>query len=186
MPTPELVFAILLLLLTPGPTNTLVMLAAAEQGLRGSLRLLPVELAAYLITVVPMTLIAHAASDELAALRPAIAIVAGLWVLWLAVRLWTANVQAGEQMLVTPARLFVTTLLNPKALIFGLVLLPSAAPAQGFALFAVLVIGVALVWACIGCRLPDVAANGLSLMRRAAACWLAVLSLGLLAKGFGA
>lgn len=186
MPAPELALAILLLLLTPGPTNTLVMLAGGERGLRATLPLIPVELLAYLATVVPLTLIAHAASEGLAALRPVIAIVAGLWVLSLAFRLWTAPAKGTGQVLVTPARLFLTTLLNPKALIFGLVLLPSAAPAAGFALFSVLVVAVALFWACIGCRLPDFAANGLSLMRRAAACWLAVLSLGLLAKGFGA
>ena len=172
MPAPELALAILLLLLTPGPTNTLMMLSAAERGMPASLRLIPVELAAYLSTVVP--------------LRPAVAILAGLWVLSLAVRLWNPPKRGAGEALVTPARLFVTTLLNPKALIFGLVLLPSAAPAQGFAVFSALVVVVALIWAGIGHRLPDVPANGLTLMRRAAACWLAVLSLGLLAKGFGA
>src|SRR5574343_431988 len=186
MPAPELALAILLLLLTPGPTNTLMMLSAAERGMSASLRLIPVELAAYLSTVVPLALFSHAAAAQMAALRPAVAILAGLWVLSLAVRLWNPPKRGAGETSVTPARLFVTTLLNPKALIFGLVLLPSAAPVQGFAVFSALVVVVALVWAGIGYRLPDVAANGLTLMRRGAACWHAVLSIGLLAKGFGA
>lgn len=186
MPTADIAIAILLLLLTPGPTNTLMMLSGADRGFRASLRLIPVELLAYLCTVGPLTLLAHAASPWLETLRPAIAIVAGLWVLSLALRLWTAAPQQGDRPLVTASRLFVTTLLNPKALIFGLVLLPAAAPAEGFALFAALVVIVALAWIWLGQRLPAAAGTGLALMRRAAACWLAVLSLGLLAKGFGA
>lgn len=186
MMPPDIALSILLLLLTPGPTNTLMMLSGADRGLRASIRLIPVELAAYLCTVVPLTLLAHAASPMLAAMRPAIAIVAGLWVLWLALRLWTAAPTQGNAPFVSASRLFVTTLLNPKALIFGLVLLPATAPMQGLALFAALVVVVALVWIAIGQRLPLAAGSGLGLMRRAAACWLAVLSLGLLAKGFGA
>ncbi|MBC2835484.1 hypothetical protein [Paragemmobacter straminiformis] len=186
MPTPEIALAILLLLLTPGPTNTLMMLSGADRGLRASLPLIPVELAAYLCTVVPLTLLAHAASPWLGALRPAIAIIAGLWVLSLAIRLWHVSPHQGDRPLVSPARVFVTTLLNPKALIFGLVLLPATAPAQGFALFTALVVLVAVAWVWIGQRLPSAAGTGLALMRRAAACWLGLLSLGLLAKGFGA
>ena len=37
----ELAIAVLLLLLTPGPTNTLILLAGAERGLGGAARLIP-------------------------------------------------------------------------------------------------------------------------------------------------
>ncbi len=45
----ELVLALLVLLLTPGPTNTLMALAGAERGWTRALRLIPAELAGYLL-----------------------------------------------------------------------------------------------------------------------------------------
>ena len=53
MPNGFFVFAILALLLTPGPTNTLLTVGAAARGWRASLPLLFGELAGYLVVVVP-------------------------------------------------------------------------------------------------------------------------------------
>jgi threonine/homoserine/homoserine lactone efflux protein len=50
----ELTVAVLVLLLTPGPTNSLMLLAGAERGLTGALRLIPAEVAGYLLTVLPL------------------------------------------------------------------------------------------------------------------------------------
>lgn len=182
----ELCLAILVLLVTPGPTNTLLFLAGTERGWRGTLRLIPAEVAGYLVTVIPLTLIGATLLASAPALRPAIALAAGLWVAWLALKLWQPEQSGTTAAKVTARMVFFTTLLNPKALIFGLVLLPATAPAQGFALFTALVVLVAVAWVWIGQRLPSAAGTGLALMRRAAACWLGLLSLGLLAKGFGA
>lgn len=190
MPTAELALAILALLLTPGPTNTLMLLSGADRGLRASLPLVPVELAAYLCAVTPLVVLAQAAAPQMAALRPAIALVAGLWVLTLALRLWRKPAQTDggrDASLVTPHRIFITTLLNPKALIIGLVLLPGSALLPGLASFAALVVAVAILWIALGMRLPRAQGAGLpDLVRRAAACWLAVLSMGILANGFTA
>lgn len=188
MPTTTLLLALLGLLLTPGPTNTLMLLSGAERGFRATLRLIPVELAAYISTVTPLLLLASVAAPQLAALRPAIAVAAGVWVLMLALHLWRRPADGPEgQPIVTPRRLFVTTLLNPKALIFGLVLLPATPPVAGLASFAVLVVAVALLWAGLGAGLPRARSNGLPLaLRRAAACWLALVSLGIFANGFSA
>ena len=51
----ELAFALLALLATPGPTNTLLALAGAQR-VRRPLMLPLVELAAYLATVVPLSI----------------------------------------------------------------------------------------------------------------------------------
>ena len=181
----ELAFACLALLLTPGPTNTLILLSAADRGFSATLRLVPVELLAYLCTIVPLLLLAQAAAPHIATLRPLIAAVAGLWVLFLALRLWRGPAQTADRPLVNAHNLFLTTLLNPKALIFGLVLLPETDMSLGIPLFSALVVLVALVWAALGCRLPHVRGNGPALfLRRAAACWLGLLSIGLFANGF--
>lgn len=51
------------------------------------------------------------------------------YLLWLAVRLWQ---RGGDTLargaLVTPGQVFVTTLLNPKALVFALGIVPFGAP----------------------------------------------------------
>lgn len=187
MQTTTLLIALLGLLLTPGPTNTLMLLSGADRGLRATIRLIPVELAAYFCTVVPLLLLARCAAPQIEAWRPAIAVAAGLWVLTLALTLWRSPAATRGAPLVTAQSVFVTTLLNPKALIFGLVLLPGTPPATGLALFALLIVGAAFLWATLGAGLPR--AKGTSLpfaLRRVAACWLALVSLGIVANGFTA
>lgn len=190
MPTPELGLAILVLLLTPGPTNTLMLLSGADRGFAATLRLIPLELCAYLCTVIPLVLLAQGAAPFLDTLRPAIATLAGAWVLLLAMRLWRSPVRSVDSPLVTGRQVATTTLLNPKALIFGLVLLPDANPVAGLALFSSLVVLAAVFWTALGshsplCRTPQRQGTGLPVgLRRAAACWLALLSIGIVVKGF--
>ena len=68
----ELALAVLLLLLTPGPTNSLMLVAGAERGWSGALRLIPAELAGYFLTVLPLTLAGAALLDGADALRSAV------------------------------------------------------------------------------------------------------------------
>lgn len=190
----ELCLAILVLLVTPGPTNTLLFLAGSERGWRGALRLIPAELLGYLATVLPLTLIGAALLQSHPEARPAIALLAGVWVAWLALKLWQPGRNSPATPPVSPhitARMvFVTTLLNPKALIFGLVLLPS--PDQlplNFAIFSTQVTVVAAAWASFGAGLTAASPQNprtLPLIRRIASVWLGVVSLTLIAKSLGA
>lgn len=188
----ELALAIFALLLTPGPTNTLLFLAGSERGLAGAARLIPVELSGYLATVIPLTWIGSEVLQAWPGLRPAIAMLAGLWVAWLAVRLWhLPRPGTAAHRHVTAADVFVTTLLNPKALIFGLVLLPAATLAQvaaNIGQFALQVTVVALLWAAGGAAVARQAGSGrgVVILRRAASVWLGIVSAGLLARGLGA
>ena len=52
----EFAIALFVLLLTPGPTNTLIALAGAERGWLGALRLTPVEAAAYALVTLPLAI----------------------------------------------------------------------------------------------------------------------------------
>lgn len=178
-----LLFALLALLLTPGPTNTLLAVAGTERGWRGALWLIPYELAAYLAVTLPLVLGGAVILPLLPMLKPLITAAAALWVLVLAVRLWRLP-KPGAAVQTSGQQVFVTTLLNPKALIIGLVLLPGAPLLPRVLLFALLVIGVAALWAAIGACLsggPDCPANRAApLIRRSAAVWLGALSVGLL------
>ena len=57
MSTLTFLFAVLALLLAPGPTNTLIGLAGAQHGLHRVARLIPAELAGYLTAIVPVALL---------------------------------------------------------------------------------------------------------------------------------
>jgi threonine/homoserine/homoserine lactone efflux protein len=191
MMTPiELALACLALLMTPGPTNSLVLLAGAERGLAGAARLIPVELAGYLTTVVPLTLVGQSVLAAYPDLQLTVALLAAVWVAVLAVRLWRVRPEEGRALSVRPGALFVTTALNPKALIFGLVLLPSADRVEAnLALFAGLVVAVAFVWAGLGAALRGGGSGqprALFVLRRLASVVLAAMSVLLVLRGSGA
>lgn len=182
----ELTLALMLLLLTPGPTNTLILLAGAERGFTRALLLIPVEIAAYLTVILPLALAAHSLADSLSHLRPVIAVMAGIWVLYLAISMWRSAPEAANGVTVTARRLAVTTMLNPKGLLMGLVLLPAAgATGVAFGILVLCITAVAGFWAFLGCCLPggDEGAGFPPLLRRVAAFWLAGLSVFIVAGG---
>lgn len=181
--------ALLALLLTPGPTNTLIAVAGADRGWAGALRLIPAELAGYLLAVVPLALAGAALVAQVPGVAAAITAVAAAWVLFLALRMWRmgiAGAKTGRGAMA--AQVFVTTLLNPKALVIGLVLLPSPDPLlPRLAVFVALVVAVAMVWAGAGAALGQSRKGGASpWLNKAAAAWLAILSAALAAKAMGA
>ncbi len=182
MPYLDLSLALGALLLTPGPTNTLMAVAGAERGWRAGLRLIPAEALAYLAITLPLALVGTGLIAAVPGLKPVVTGLAAAWVLLLAVRLWRLP-KGAAQTSVTFARVLVTTLLNPKALIIGLVLLPGGPLAPRAALFAGLIVIAASAWLWLGAVLARRGATptaGLSpLLRRSAALWLALLSAGL-------
>jgi len=183
----ELALALIVLLLTPGPSNTLMLLAGTEKGLLRSAALIPVELSAYLAAVLPLALASGALADRLGALRPAIAVAAGIWVLYLAWSMWRMAPDGAAPAAVTARRLWVTTFLNPKGLVMGLVLLPAAGVGvASVALLSACIATVAAFWAFVGCCLPgpEEGAAFPPLLRRLAAFWLAGLSVFIVAGGF--
>lgn len=193
MTTAELSLAILALLATPGPTNTLMFLAGAERGAIRALRLIPAEAAGYLATVAPLSLLGAHLLGSAPRAQAAVAVLAGLWVLVLALRLWRLPGAGARPQAVDARGVAVTTLLNPKALIFGLVLVPSAAGTgatlANLAGFTALVALVAVLWILAGAMVARHAAAGgadrMPILRRAAALWLAALSVALVLRGAG-
>jgi threonine/homoserine/homoserine lactone efflux protein len=177
----ELAFALLALLATPGPTNTLLALAGA-QAVRRPLLLPLVELAAYMTTVVPLSIWGQNWLEATPKLRLILTLTAAVWVAVLAVRMWRHATRAEAQGApgVTALQVGVTTLLNPKALVFGLVLIPSGPDVvAGLWLFAALVIVVSLAWLWLGARL---AGRYQPLVNRGGAVWLGVLAALLLGR----
>jgi threonine/homoserine/homoserine lactone efflux protein len=185
----ELSVAVLILLVTPGPTNSLVLLAGAERGWLPAMRLIPAEMGGYFLSVVPLAVVGAAVLDGQDGLRSAVSLAAGAWVAVLAMKLWRVREAVPEGRSVRAHEVFVTTALNPKALIFGLVLLPSSDRlGVNFTLFAALVVLVAALWAGVGAALRNGSGQprALLVVRRLASVWLAGISLVMIARGIGA
>ena len=167
----ELSFALIALLAAPGPTNALLAMAGAQGGNRYALPLL--VLLAYLVTVLPLTLWGGVWLHDIPQLKTGLTFSAAIWVAVLAAKLWRTSSLA-LQSAVTPWQIGLTTLLNPKALVFGLVLLPAAAtPVWGLGLFAALVLLVSALWLALGASLPHRARPA---MNRGGALWLGLLA----------
>lgn len=143
-------------LLTPGPTNTLLTVGSATDGLRASLRLVPAELFGYLIAIHVLAFsvgpLVQASTVAQMGLRISIA----LYLAWLAAKLWVTKSSLPRQRTITPLHVFVTTLLNPKAAIFAFIILPpltggrwlSAAPY--LLSLSALIIVTSLSWISLG------------------------------------
>ncbi|MBB5986976.1 LysE family translocator [Sphingobium lignivorans] len=116
----EFTLAIWALLLTPGPTNTLLALSGAQRGVRASLPLIPAELCGYLLVILPLSAGGPLLLTSFPVLATVIKLSAAAWVMYLAMRLWQPVLASRASYDVTARQVFCTTLLNPKALIFGL------------------------------------------------------------------
>ncbi|WP_202907413.1 LysE family translocator [Sinorhizobium meliloti] len=179
--------AVAVLLLAPGPTNTLMALAGAQRGIRLVLRLLPAELLGYFTTVLPLAWLGSNLFERWPASEVMLKVAAATWVMFLAVKLWKRQLEGGVMKEVTARRVYLTTLLNPKALIFGLVLLPGPLEWQfvpKLGLLCLSAIIVAIAWGLAGAlvHIGDAGGTRLGTAHRIASIWLAFVSVTLLAS----
>lgn len=144
-------FAVLALLAVPGPTNTLLAGSGATVGISRSLRLLAGELAGYLISIAVLRQIFGTFVSETSGVQIALKWAIAAYLLFLAVRLWRWSGDQGD-LAFTVRRVFVTTLLNPKALIFAVLIFPQppAPVLPYFAGFAAMVVSVGAAWVTAG------------------------------------
>jgi len=153
--------AVLAVLATPGPTNTLLATSGATVGLYRSAPLLLAEICGYLIPILviggPLRSLISGSLLATLALR----LVAAIYLFTRAVNLW--KVRIGPQPKVVAFRhVFVTTLFNPKALIFALVIIPMEAPDAGLYLlaFSLTLPLVGSAWIAFGAAATRATGNG--------------------------
>lgn len=146
-------FAVLTLLGTPGPTNTLLATSGAVTGVRPSLPLLIGELAGYLIAIATIRFVLGPVIDAYPLVGIALKIAVVAYLGWIAFRLWrTGGGLTDASSAVSVRSVFITTLLNPKAVIFALSIIPAAhAQLVWFvAAFALAVTSVGFAWILVG------------------------------------
>lgn len=144
--------AVVALLATPGPTNTLLFTAGATTGVR-SLRLIPAEITGYVIAILSIGLWIAPLADAIPALGTALRLLTALYLTAMAFRMWrqAPNLLAHDR-LIEFRHVLVTTLLNPKALLFALSIIPLGDPdAHRYLIaFCLLTAGVATCWIGLG------------------------------------
>lgn len=115
------------ILLTPGPTNTLLASSGISQGLRRSAPLLSFECLGYVCATSIWGLVLNTTMHDYPFVINIIKVVSGLYIAKLGLRLWyQARRDPLQELLVSvrPLELFIATLLNPKAVIFAMALFP--------------------------------------------------------------
>ncbi len=115
------------ILMLPGPTNVLLLNRARVEGLTRALRLIPAEVAGYLLAVLMCRLVGTAMITVFPQTVPLLQCVLVIYLLWLASKIWRVGSPAlvTSKVPITSCRVFVTTLLNPKAAIFAFVVFPT-------------------------------------------------------------
>lgn len=146
--------AVLAILATPGPTNTLIATSAALVGARRSLPLIAAELAGYLVAIAVLHfllagLLAHY-NWIATGLRGAVGayLLFAAWDLWRRRQPFAADARRG----IGVTQVFVTTALNPKAVVFAFGVIPLSGPGAPayLAAFAGLVVLAASAWIAVG------------------------------------
>lgn len=149
---------VLTILLTPGPTNTLLASSGIQVGLRKSIRLIPAEAFGYLFAISFWGILIGKISAQLPVLPHLLKLFSAAYILYLAIKLWrTAEVSQNlNQVSIRARELFLATLLNPKALLFASAIFPviawkSAHYYTAYMLtFLCLIIPIAFLWIAIG------------------------------------
>jgi threonine/homoserine/homoserine lactone efflux protein len=143
------------LLATPGPTNMLLATAGASAGLYRSAHLLIAELSGYLFSIALLRSLLAPFIMAHPALEITLRLTAASYLVYLAMKLWRyGSREEDASPAVTFRRVFVTTLLNPKAIIFALTLLPSRIGVfdliPWLSCLSVLIVSVGTVWITLG------------------------------------
>lgn len=187
MENPALFLAsVVVLLVMPGPTNTLLATSGATVGLRRSIPMLAGELAGYLVSIFLIQFVLGPASSRAPPTASILRGVAAAYLMVLSIKLWITPFTLARAV-ISLRQVFVTTLLNPKALVFALVIIPFATPHAGFsiALFAAIVPVIGTAWITFGAFLGRHAHPAfLKVVPKAASVVLGVTSAILISSAF--
>jgi threonine/homoserine/homoserine lactone efflux protein len=150
-----------LVLVMPGPTNTLLATAGLRWGIRRSVRLTGAEFAGYLVSISCWGYLLSHAAASVAWLPALLRIASSLYLAYLSVRMWqTASAfPASAQGAIGLRVLFTATVLNPKAILFAGTIFPAtafqslAAYLEAMAIFTLLLIPIGLAWIAFGAEI---------------------------------
>ena len=146
------------LLALPGPTNTLLATSGAGVGIARSLHLLAAELCGYLLAIALLRLVLGPIVSDVPIAALVLRLAVTVYILGLAIMLWRfRSRELRGRTPVTFGHVLLTTLLNPKALVFAFLLLPFQAGLfellPWLALIAVQIVTAGAAWVTFGATL---------------------------------
>jgi threonine/homoserine/homoserine lactone efflux protein len=153
----------------PGPTNSLLFVSGATRGLRAGLHLPVAEVTAYLITVSLLLFVIGPAVEGQSVVSQLLRVLCGIYLAYMAVFLWRSGQPAPDaRHPITALRIFLTTLVNPKNLLFAFVIFPplnagSDAMLFSFLNFSVICIAAGSGWVLAGALIRSAAASKIHL-----------------------
>ena len=153
------VLEVLGVLAIPGPTNSLLFVSGVSRGFQASLNLILAEVVAYIISISLLVFVLEPATRTHSTVSQLIRVVCSLYLAQLAVWLWRSGGHAAPNAHpITVRRVFLTTLMNPKNLIFAFGIFPTASGGSGELLpylagFSAICTGVASGWIAAGALL---------------------------------
>ena len=178
-----------IVLVMPGPTNTLLATAGLRRGIRHSAHLTGAEFGGYLVSISGWGYFLSHAATSLTWLPTLLRIASSLYLAYLSVRMWhTSNVLPSSAKRTIGLRvLFTATLLNPKAILFAGTIFPVAAfesltaYLEAMAIFTSLLVPIGLAWIAFGAELGSGRLTRISPVhvQRCASMILAAFSLSL-------
>ncbi len=147
-----------LILVIPGPTNTLLFVSGLHARLRRTLPLVAAEALGYVMAISAFGFLLASASGRLTWLIAAIKAGCAVYVGYLAMKMWTQSdlVKERADRIVTARDVWVATLMNPKGLLFASTIFPVEAfrTAQHFSVtmicFLAILIPIGAGWASLG------------------------------------
>lgn len=151
-------FGTIVILLTPGPTNTLLAAAGLWQGSRSAVPLLAFELAGYLIGISVWGVLLTSMLSNYPWLSISVRIVCSCYLFYVAVQMWGNTPKAAVSIpgSITGTTVFMTTLLNPKGLLFASTSFPPHAfdniqvYLTTIALFSCVAVPIGTAWITLG------------------------------------
>lgn len=147
-----------LVLIMPGPTNTLLLSSGLKVGVRRTSPLIIAEALGYVAAIAGWGFFLNALSASQPWLPVAVKLLSSVYILHLAVKIWRQS-HALQDVAASPVTLrdmFATTLMNPKALLFASTLFPPAAFqsatyfAWTIAAFLLVLVPIAIGWSTLG------------------------------------
>lgn len=151
------------ILLTPGPTNTLLASSGIQVGVRKSLGLIPAEALGYFIAITVWGTLIGGLSKQFPMIPVILKLFSAAFIIYLAFQLWHKAQPNTDyhQATIRPKSLFCATLLNPKALLFASAIFPThvwhntSAYITHMLTFFVLILPIAFFWIFLGKKLTS-------------------------------
>ena len=176
----------------PGPTNSLLFVSGVTRGFGKSLILILAEVTAYLISLSFLLLVLEPVAKGHSTVTQLLRVVCSMYLAYVAVWLWRSGTQnIDKSHPITFLRVFLTTLVNPKNLIFAFGIFP-ASPAESYEIlpylgsFSAIGTGVACAWIAGGALLHSAGAHKVHFtwFYRGEACMLVGFALVILVSAY--